>query len=361
MKRKVTMQEVADAAGVSKATVSNLFNHPDRVRPEIRTRIEDIAHQLGYAGPDPKARLLNSGKVNMIGWVPAGDYGICSAFIPYSALLLHGVAEVCDENGSGLSLVSGKGEARITGVKEALVDGFILGNLDDAQFLEIGRRRSLPMVLLDQTGDESVGSVCIDDRGGARAATQHLLNLGHRQFAIMTMTKLDDDSPVSFRPPNGKPRDLLPTLSCFEERLAGVAEALESAGLSIDDMAIIEASGRGGPEWIGGGYYAAKSVLDNVPDATAIIAVSDGFALAVLEEAQRRGLEVPDAVSVVGFDDFPDAATANPPLTTIAQDTEEKGRIAARMLFDDATPRQVVMPVELVLRQSTAPPRAQGE
>ncbi|MGR3292222.1 MAG: LacI family DNA-binding transcriptional regulator [Paracoccaceae bacterium] len=357
MKRNVTMQDVADSAGVSKASVSNLFNYPDRLRAEVRTRIEEAVHRLGYAGPDPKARLLNSGKVNMIGWVPSGDYGICSAFVIHSTLLLHGVAEVCDENGCGLSLISGMGEARSAGISNALVDGFILGNLDDVNFLEIGKRRSLPMVLLDQTGDDSVGSVSVDDQDGARIMTQHLLDLGHRRFAVMTHTRLDDGRPEVFHPGAGRHRALLPALPSLPKRLQGVADALKSAGLSIDDMPLVEGNGRMGPGWTGGTVDAAKSVLDNAPEATAIIALTDGFALAILTEAKQRGISIPDDLSVVGFGNLPLAALAEPPLSSISHDAEEKGRIAARMLFDSAPPRQVILPVELVVRSSTAPPR----
>ena len=98
-------------------------------------------------------------------------------------------------------------------------------------------------------------------------------------------------------------------------------------------------------------------LLDNAPEATAVIALGDTQELAVLSEARRRGIIVPRDLSVVGFDDPPEAARTDPPLTTIVQPTIEKGRVAARILFEGGPPRQVVLPVKLVVRSSTAPPR----
>jgi DNA-binding LacI/PurR family transcriptional regulator len=99
-------------------------------------------------------------------------------------------------------------------------------------------------------------------------------------------------------------------------------------------------------------------LLDNAPDVTAVLAMADPQALGVLSEARQRGIDVPRDLSVVGFDDLPEAAFADPPLTTIATPTIEKGRAAASILFEGGPPRQVVLPVELVVRASTAPPRA---
>ena len=102
----------------------------------------------------------------------------------------------------------------------------------------------------------------------------------------------------------------------------------------------------------------ARTLLDSCPDATAILAMSDRQAGAILAEAKRRNIDVPKDLSVVGFDDAENAALADPALTTIAQPIVEKGRIAARVLFEGAPPGQVVLPTQLVVRASTAPPRA---
>ena len=111
MQRTVTLLEVAKAANVSKTTVSNVFSRPERVRPVLRERVEAAARELGYAGPDPKGRMLSSGKVNAIGVVPVGNFGITLFFThEYNNAFLAGVAQTCEERGVGLSLVSGRQE-----------------------------------------------------------------------------------------------------------------------------------------------------------------------------------------------------------------------------------------------------------
>ena len=109
MKKAVTLSEVAEAARVSKATVSNVFSRPERVRPALRQRVEAAAESLGYDGPDPKGRLLSSGKVNAIGVIPPAAFGISLFFKnAYVRAFLEGIAVVCEEHGVGLSLVSGR-------------------------------------------------------------------------------------------------------------------------------------------------------------------------------------------------------------------------------------------------------------
>src|SRR3954452_24301641 len=107
MHRAVTLLDVARAANVSKTTVSNVFSWPERVRPALRERVEAVARELHYSGPDPKGRMLSSGKVNAIGVVPIGNFGITLFFThEYENAFLAGVAHICEERGVGLSLVS---------------------------------------------------------------------------------------------------------------------------------------------------------------------------------------------------------------------------------------------------------------
>jgi len=359
MKSPVTMLDVANAAGVSKASVSNVLNHPERVRPGLRKRIEAAAQSLGYSGPDPKGRLLSSGKVNAIGFVPSGAYGICAAFSSaYMRDLLHGVSQVCEDYGASLTLVSTTGAvvSSSAAIRGAIVDGFILGSIEEAEFAETARRRNLPFVLMDEDGGSDASSVRIDDRGGARQATEHLIELGHRRFVVMTILRREDRA-AQVHVPTGSPPRFLAAYPIEVQRLKGVADALSELGISINDVPIVE-SGAGPGTSIGSAREGAALLFDNLGDATAIVALADALALAALDEASRRGIDVPNDLSVVGFDDVPEAALARPPLTTIAQPTEEKGRVAARLLFEGGPPRQVVLPVSLVVRSSTAPPRA---
>ena len=145
-----TLDDVGKAAGVSRGTVSNVFNRPERVRPELREKVEEAARLLGYGGPDPKGRLLKEGKFNAIGFMPPGAYAISEVIrSPYGRELLQGAALACDAAGATLSLVNGTDETRTATIREALVDGFILGNVIDIDLVASAKRRRLPFVILE--------------------------------------------------------------------------------------------------------------------------------------------------------------------------------------------------------------------
>jgi DNA-binding LacI/PurR family transcriptional regulator len=352
MKRATTLADVARAAGVSKGTAGNVFSRPELVGAGLRERVEAAAHSLGYAGPDPKGRVLSSGKVNAVGVVMPGAYPISIAFRhPYMRDFLAGVTDVCDEHGAGLSLVSGIDDQKAWGIRNALVDGLIFGRIEEVDLIEHARRRRLPFVVMDADGGADVSSVRIDDRGGARQAAQHLVDLGHRRFAIVSVMRQSGRGPIL----HGKaerPHDLVAGYPMDRERLHGCAEVFASIGISIDEVPIVEINSNEGVS------EGASLLLDRAPEATAVLCMGDPQALGVLDEARRRNIAVPRDLSVVGFDDSPEAVLAEPPLTTVAQPVVEKGRVAARMLFDGGPPRHVVLPVSLIVRGSTAPPRA---
>lgn len=349
---------MAAAAGVSKATVSNVFNWPERVRPDLRKRVEEAARRLGYSGADPRGSLLSGGKTNALGIVPPGAFGIGIAFThPYMRDFLAGVAEVCEAYGAAMHLVSGVGDKKARSIRNALVDGFIFNSLEEVELIEPVRRQSLPFVVMDADGGPLINSVRIDDRDGARQAAQHLVDLGHRRFAILTVLRQSGSPPILHRPGGEGPR-LDVGYPMDWERLCGIAEVLATVGLSINDVPIVEVFGGSADTTTFGGALAGAALLfDNAPEATAVIALGDTQDLAVLAEAKRRNIAVPRDLSVVGFDDPPQLALADPPLTTVAQPSIEKGRVAARIIFEGGPARQVVLPVTLMIRNSTAPPR----
>ena len=354
MRRTVTLLDVAKAANVSKTTVSNVFSWPERVRPELRDRVEAAARDLGYAGPDPKGRLLSTGKVNAIGVVPIGAFGI-SLFLKntYQRNFLAGVADVCETRGVGLSLVSARSDQEAWGIRNAIVDGFIFNSLEQVNLIEAAKHRRLPVVVMDIDGGPEISSVRVDDRDGMAQATRHLLGLGHRRFVIGSVL-WEFRAPV-FHPPARGRRQLVAAGPPILERIAGIADALSEAGISLDDVPIVEACGT--PEEEEAFGNGAAMLVERAPEATAVIAVTDQLALSVLDQAKKRGISVPRDLSIVGFDDTPDAALADPPLTTVVQSAFEKGRTAAEILLEGGPPRQVVLPVKLVVRGSTAPPR----
>ncbi|MDC9823167.1 LacI family DNA-binding transcriptional regulator [Devosia sp. ZB163] len=349
MNKSVRLSDVARAAGVSLGTASNVFNRPDIVRAEVREHVERVARELGFSGPDPVGRLLMGGKANAIGVLPAGDMSVSFTIgSPYLSALLLGVAEVCDEHGASLVVVSGAHDRKEWAIKNALVDGFVLGQTDEIAMVK-GRQRAVPFAMIDVEGGPGVGSALVDGRAGARKQVVHLLALGHRRFAIMAVRR----QPVEpiWHPP-GQGKRALSGFPLDREKLAGYAEALGAAGIDIDAVPMVESHPPS--PWAEAG---AKLLLDNMGDATAVLAMSDRNAKAILEEAAKRGIRVPQDLSVIGFDDVAISASLDPPLTTIRQDTVEKGRVAARMIFGDLPMERRTIPVELVVRASTAPPR----
>lgn len=156
-----------------------------------------------------------------------------------------------------------------------------------------------------------------------------------------------------WNPPARSERRLTGGFPLDDEKLLGYADAFALAGISIHEASIIEAHPLS--PWVDAG---ARMLLDRAPEATAILAMSDRHAMAVLSEAKRRQINIPEDLSVVGFDDVENAIFVDPPLTTVAQPTIEKGRIAARILFDDSPPKQVLLPAKLIARASTAAPRS---
>jgi DNA-binding LacI/PurR family transcriptional regulator len=351
MKRPTRLSDVARAAGISLGTASNAFNRPALVRPELRELVHATARELGYSGPDPIGRLLMGAKAHAIGVLPPGDVPVSHAIgSPYFRQFMRGIAEICDQHDASMLVVSGARETKTWAIRNALVDGFILGHVEEVALVS-ARQRMAPFVVIDMDGGPQFHSVRVDGRDGARQAAEHLLGLGHRRFAIASVLRRPAEAIWHWPEHSGRP--LAGGFPIDAEKLLGYADALRAAGISIADVPIVEFHPVSPSVEAG-----ARALLDRCLDATAILAMSDRQATTILAEAKRRNIDVPGDLSVVGFDDAENAIFADPPLTTIAQPTVEKGRIAARILFESAPPRQVVLPTRLVVRASTAPPRA---
>jgi DNA-binding LacI/PurR family transcriptional regulator len=345
VKHALRLVDVAKAAGVSRSTASNVFTRPERVRPELRERVEAAARKLGYAGPDPKGRLLRAGNFNAIGVIPFAEIGIADALrAPFFRMFMEGVAEVCDELGTSLVLISGADDAKGGGIKEALVDGLILTLPEELALIEPAKLRRLPFVVVDAEVGPDINSVRIDARAGCRAGAQHLIDLGHRRFGIVSFMR-HAGAPTLHPPAKGRPPEIAGR-ELDREKWAGYRDALEGAGISIDDVPVVQA--------IPWDQRAAAMMLDAAPDATAILSMSDLQGISVMGEARRRGLEVPRDLSVVGFNNIPQSRESDPPLTTVDGMGVAKGRAAARIVFEAGPPRHEVLPTELIVRGSTA-------
>ena len=348
------MAGVAEELGVSTMTVSNAYNRPDQLSAGLRARIFEAAERLGYAGPDPVARSLRRQKTNLAGILYSNrlSYAFDDAA---QVLFLKGVAAATEEAGMGLLLVPGtvgtSDEERAAAVLDATVDGFVVYSVsDDDPLIRAALRRRLPTVVADQPMVEGVPFVGIDDEAAAWEAAEHLVGLGHQRFGVVA-------SAISKNPPFDlvdRRRQGSATFRISRARLAGYAAALESAGLSWSNVPVHESFSSAKAL----GREAARALLAREPRPTALLAFSDQLALGVVEAAGELGLSVPGDLSVVGFDDVPEAATAG--LTSVHQDHAEKGRLAGEMLVarlrgEEALER-TLLPARLVVRGSTGPP-----
>ena len=255
---------------------------------------------------------------------------------------MSGIAEVCDARGAGLALISAHdatNEAAAWNIRSALVDGFIVHCLEEgAPLLDLARQRRLPFVAVDIDAAENEMAVRIDDQAAARMADRHLLALGHRQIGILCL-ELTGEGRFGFV---DRARRRALRYAVTRDRLAGCADALATVGINLDDVPIMELVLSREKA-----AAATAAILDRAPETTAILAMSDVMALGALDFAAANGIRVPEELSVIGFDDVPAAAFADPPLTTVAQPMVEKGRRAAELVFRGGPPGVVRLPVEL--------------
>jgi DNA-binding LacI/PurR family transcriptional regulator len=343
MPNRVTLQTIADALGVSRTTVSNAYNRPDQLAPALRERILATARELGYSGPDPAARRLRSGSRDVVGLLFTEE--LSYAFTdPAAVMLLQGIARATEAAGLSLLLVPEHGPGVRNAVQDAVVDAFCIYSMPDGHPNVLAAlERRLPVVVVDEPRIEHHAYIGIEDRRGARLVAEHLVGLGHRRFAVLC---------ERHHLRTGNHGTELPYM-INRERLEGYREALDAAGIDWPSVPMRELEANNPERGLEGG----RSVLDADARPTAILAGTDQIALGVLEAARERGLAVPDDLSVVGFAGTPSAAWAQPALTTVRQPLLEKGELAGRLLIDDAPEREIILPVELVIRASTAPPR----
>jgi DNA-binding LacI/PurR family transcriptional regulator len=212
--------------------------------------------------------------------------------------------------------------------------------------------RGRPVVVLDQPFLPGVPLVGIDDAAGGEAAIRHLLGLGHRRLAVLTM-------PLQAGGREGGADDRRQreaTYQVVSRRLAGAAAAAAEAGVSWDQITVVECTAND-PD---AGARVAAGLLAGPDAPTAVFACSDQLALGVLRAARGAGIRVPEDLSVVGFDDSPPARVAEPPLTTVAQPLRERGQavgaLVRALIRGEEVSSPALAPVQLVLRSSTGPP-----
>jgi DNA-binding LacI/PurR family transcriptional regulator len=347
---KPTLATVAAAAGVSRTTVSNAYNRPDQLTPQLRRRILDVARELGYPGPDPAGRRLRQGRAGAIGVLLTER--LSYAFADSAAVaFLEGLARRCEDAAQALLLLPlPRGEDSAGTVRQAVVDAFCLYSLPDRHpALVAALERHVPVVVVDAPRLAEATFVGVEDRVGARAVAQHLTGLGHRRVAVVVPTLVLDGREGRV----DAERQQAAAYHVDRERLEGVREGLEAVGIAWEDVRIEE---RANSQEAGAG--AAKSLLAETPRPTALIATTDQLALGAVRGARELGLDVPAEVSVTGFDDIAEAARSQPPLTTVRQPLVDKGALAGDRLLallEGGAAQDAVLPVELVVRASTGP------
>ncbi|PXY20992.1 LacI family DNA-binding transcriptional regulator [Prauserella muralis] len=336
--QRATLAMVAEAAGVSLPTASKVLNGRGDVAAATRTRVEEAVRELGYV-PQVGRRSVTPARVV--------DLVFDDLVSPYSLEVLRGVTDAAAE--SGVDVVVGRVPADEGNGPLAPEDGWanrlkvsgreglivVTSELSLAQVEGFARAR-LPLVVIDPLNlpRVEVTSVGATNWSGGLAATEHLLSLGHRRIGFV-------GGPVR--------------ASCGQARLHGYRAALEKAGVTPDPALMLH-----GPFSYPSGLELGGRLLDLPERPTAIFAASDASALGVVEAARRRGLRVPEELSVVGFDDTIMASLATPALTVVRQPLPDMGRVAMRTLLrliagETLDSHHVELATNLVVRDSTAP------
>jgi DNA-binding LacI/PurR family transcriptional regulator len=338
--RRPRIADVAREAGVSKTAVSFAFNSPDRLSPETATRIREVADSLGYR-PHPVARMLTQGQTLAIGILTPQALSVIFSN-PFFGAFSEGVALAAEEYGYGLHFISPVHGSLARAIGRATVDGVVAIGLSEHHPDVEQIRHALPIVLVDSTAMPDYPSIDIDDEGGARAAAEHLLALGHREFLVIGV---EPPQPATQMEPEG----------VTGRRLRGYRTALAHDGIDLPDERIVV-----GPASVDGGVAALNRAWEDGLRPTAVLVMSDAMAIGAMRAIRGLGLSVPSDVSVVGFDDIDLAMHTDPPLTTVHQPIRRKGEEAVRLLLtvvhgrEGSRPEHRRLDTRLIVRGSTA-------
>jgi LacI family transcriptional regulator len=332
-----TIRDVARLAEVAPITVSRVVNRVGYVGEETRARVEQAIAELGYV-PNRLARSLRSKQTHTLGLI------ITDITNPFWTTVARGAEDAARQAGFNMILCNSdesldKQAEYIRVLLQKQIDGFLLVPAHSApESLQSIRQQNVPVVALDRTVEASVDTVRCDSEGGALALTRYLLELGHRDIAMLSGS---------------------PEVSTATERVAGYRRAMEKAGFVMQEGLILygeftQASGRD----------MTRRILARSLRPTAIFAANNFIAIGVLQMLKEKGLQVPSAISVVTFDDLPASLVIDPFLTVAAQPAYEMGQRATELLLSRITgaltdqPVEILLPAPLIIRRSAAAPSA---
>jgi LacI family transcriptional regulator len=331
--QRITVAAIAQLAGVSIPTVSRVINGRSDVSAQTRDRIEELLTKHGYRRRPPAARP-SSGLIDLV-------FNDLDSL--WAVEIIRGVEDVAHAAGVG-TVVSAihrrTSSARqwLNNIRARATEGviFVTSTLEP-QLQEELRRFNIPVVIVDPAGVplQEAPTIGAANWAGSLSATEYLISLGHKRIGFIA----------------GPPQ-----LMCSRARLDGYRAALQAAELPADDRLIYP-----GNFYHEAGFAGGTTLLALADPPTAVFASSDQMALGVYEAVRRRGLRVPDDISVVGFDDLPEVRWSSPPLTTVRQPLAEMGVLAARTALRLARGERIESPrielaTELVIRDSAAPP-----
>lgn len=337
MPGSASVKQVAERAGVSLGTVSNVLNRPERVGNQTRARVLQAIDELGFVRNEA-ARQLRAGRSRTIGLV------VLDVGNPFFTDIAAGVEVAAAK--AGLSLVlcnsaedTGREAHYLALLEEQRAFGVLLSPVDgDSSRIAALRRRGTATVLVDRKGSRSMCSVSVDDVVGGELAVGHLCGLGHRRIAFV-----------------GGPLGL----KQVSDRLAGARRAMAEARVPERGLAVVETAALTVAQGRAAGERIAALPARRRP--TAVFCANDLLALGLLQEMTRRRIGVPDDIAIVGYDDIEFAAAAAVPLTSIRQPRAQLGEAATALLIEEVTSpedhrhRQVVFEPDLVIRASTSP------
>ncbi|MCG6658111.1 substrate-binding domain-containing protein [Halomonas campisalis] len=341
----MTLKDLARELGVSTATVSNAFNRPDQLSPALRERILGEARRLGYRGPDAKARSLRTGRSRIIAVILAESltYSLNDAV---ASELLSGVAEVLDAQGHTLLLLSARQmQSELPGAA-SMADGYIVYGLMPSQSLLETLPTQAPLVAVDfdVTGRPSIH---VDDEHACYTIARHALRRATRRPGIINLRLTAEACNGPIAPDQ---RLLSAEQTITRSRLTGFYRALDEAG---HDPAAV-------PMWNieENTFEVCAPVIEPILDLPddkrpdLLLCVSDRIALTALTLAEDRGLRIPEDLRLTGFDGIAEGQYRAPRLTTVRQDSVEKGRMAARMILGLTPPASSLLSTELLIGDS---------
>ena len=330
----MTLEDIARICSVSRSTVSRVINGEPNVSEKTREKVMETIRKIDFQ-PNLAARGLAVGRTRVLGLViPMGVTAIFAD--PFFPLLIQGVTSACNALDHSVMLWLAEPEYERRTIRQilynGLVDGVIVASmLTDDTLVENLIESRLPFVLIGRhPSNDRVHYIDIDNRSASRQAVHCLMRNGCKRIATI----------------NG-PANMIAGM----DRLQGYLDALHERGINPNPALIAP-----GDFTDAGGYYAMQHLLAQHPDG--IFAASDTMAMGAMRAIQDAGLRVPEDIAVIGFDDVPQAAHANPPLTTLRQPIQRMGSLAAETLVEIISHptdqvNRMILPVELVIRQST--------